>query len=98
MSATEGNDRTVVYDGFSGRELFAAPAEFFDTFPRSGPADDHVAYWRTRVDWRSDRGQWIACLRECGAWDDLQEADDPTLQGRVLWTEGLSTIEERGRS
>lgn len=84
----------TAYDGLSGAALFSAPIDFYQGMPRSGPADHHVAYWRTRVHWLSTRDQWIACLREYGAWDDFETAEDSTLMDRVLWVEGINTREQ----
>lgn len=77
------------HDGESGQLIFSAPEAVFRDQPRSGPADDHVAWCLKHggIRWHAGREAWIASLARTGGWthEELAKADDQTLQGRIVW-------------
>lgn len=76
-----------IEDGFSGTLLARVPRECVEECSTQGRNDEAVDYWVThkRVRWVADDDTLRRSLRECGAWDDLQEADTRTLRSRALW-------------
>ena len=72
-------------DGLSGAEIFTASEEAIADCSASGPVDDAVAYWVSRVEWHADAQTIRESLAECGAWDVRQLADDDENRQRILW-------------
>lgn len=64
---------------------FSVPREAARDCSRPGPADEAVAYWAAkRRSWPS-RESIVRELREYGAWDDLDAADEETIRHRLFW-------------
>lgn len=62
---------------------------------RPGPADAAVAYWVPLVSWDGIDADGIrAELKECGAWDDDELADDDENRARFLWIAAGHASEE----
>ena len=69
----------------------------------SGPCDDDIAYWVTKVAAmaaadRADRGPEPdgirAELKEYGAWDDEELEDDEANMRRLVWIAACNVAEE----
>lgn len=64
---------------------FSVPREAARDCSRPGPADDAVAHWAAkRRSWPA-RESIVRELREYGAWDDLDAADEETIRYRLFW-------------
>lgn len=63
------------------------------------PADEAVAYWATQVKRPAEitPEKLAAELREYGAWDDGELADDDANWRRIIWTAACNIREERDR-
>lgn len=86
------------YDGLSGALLVSFPRACGEDCSTPGqPADESVRYWLTdtRVVWHADNDTLRKSLRECGAWEDLEEADTQTLRSRALWIAACDWREEQ---
>ncbi len=84
-----------LFDGLSGRLIVTVPPEAIDACSHQGACDDDVAHWISRVQWSATRADLVACLRECGAWKDLDTVDTDTLKARALWMLCCDAREER---
>ncbi len=71
------------------------PADCIESCSASGRVDDAVEYWVSKLEFSPPRDLMESYLKEYGAWDDLQTADDDTLAQRVLWT-ACCDIKEQG--
>lgn len=70
-----------------GRFELQIPGKAIEDIFRPGPADSAVAYWATRIK-RPVEATVEAlrtALREYGAWDDEELADDAANWHRVVW-------------
>lgn len=72
--------------------------ECISDIARSGPADAPVAYHVNRADsvaWHNATPDAIrAELKECGAWDAEELADDEANRRRILWVAAWNVAEE----
>lgn len=71
------------------------PADCIETCSASGRNDEAVEYWVQKLSFNPPRDLMARYLKEYGAWDDLDTADDETLAQRVLWT-ACHDIREQG--
>lgn len=70
-----------------GQCLRDIPTDAVNDCTRPGvDATDNVLYWIHKLDFTVPRESAVAYLREFGAWDDLDTADDETIAVRVFWT------------
>ncbi len=83
------------YCGLSGALIVRMPRAAMEECSMSGACDAAVAYWEPRVDWVADAARLRSFLRECGAWDDLDTAEEVTLRERALWV-AANDAAERG--
>jgi hypothetical protein len=62
---------------------------------RPGPADDAVAYWAPRIPRPDTLTPELLrdCLREYGAWEEEQLADDAANWGRAVWSAACNAKE-----
>jgi len=86
--ATKRNARLTCWGGLTGKRIVTAPVECLSDCSSQGSCDDAVAFWvvSNRLEWHATDDELRATLRECGAWDDLETADQLTLRSRALWT------------
>ncbi len=61
------------------------PADAISDCSGPGPADEAVAFWVEELDFSPDPEATRACLREYGAWDTAQLADDEENRHRLFW-------------
>ncbi len=71
------------------------PADCIESCSASGSVDDAVEYWVRKLNFTPPRNHMERYLKEFGAWDALQTADDETLAQRILWT-ACCEIREQG--
>jgi hypothetical protein len=75
------------------------PAECVQECSSQGSVDAAVEYWVNRLHFDEAitpvRDKAIAYLRDYGAWEDLDRADDETLAQRILWT-ACCDVKENG--
>lgn len=71
------------------------PADCIAACSASGRVDDSVEYWVQHLGFSPPRDLMERYLREYGAWDDLQMADDHILAERVMWL-ACCEIREQG--
>lgn len=85
--------RVAYFDRF----MIAMPQEAVNDMSGPGPADDAVRYWEPKI--AREPGvtpeALRAELREYGAWDAEQLADDNANWERILWI-AAGNIRERG--
>lgn len=72
-------------DSASGREVVRLTREQAEQMSHQGQCDADVEYNLDRVVWLADDDQLRSMLKEYGAWDDLETADQSTLRMRALW-------------
>lgn len=78
------------FDGESGRVTLKLTQEHVDSVPRSGAADEVIAYLRTLPEIESqlqaaDMAAVRGHLRGYGAWGDAELADNEASRDRWLW-------------
>lgn len=73
-------------DGSSGREVVRLTREQAHEMSHQGQCYADVEYNLDRVVWLADDERLRSMLKEYGAWDDLETADQSTLRMRALWT------------
>ena len=61
------------------------PGEAIEDCTGPGPADEAVAYWVDKLNFRPDPDAARACLKEYGAWDAAELADNEQNRRRLLW-------------
>lgn len=72
-------------DSASGRPVVKLTRGQAAEMSHQGQCDADVEYNLDRVEWLADDNQLRAMLKEYGAWDDLETADQHTLRMRALW-------------
>jgi len=83
------------FDGSSGAPIVRLSQEAADDCSAPGQdASESCAYWLSRVEWLATADTLRSHLREYGAWDDLDTADEDTLRSRALWVAACDCREE----
>lgn len=75
----------VHMDGESGRETVRLPRECVLQCSGQGAQDANVAHWMPRVDWVADAETIRKTLKQYGAWDAAELADNDANRTRMLW-------------
>ena len=71
----------AVFERFS----VSMPAEAVKACSHSGACDDDVEYWEARVTIDASADDIRAELKEYGAWDADELADDEANRRRIVW-------------
>jgi len=78
--------RTYTYmDGLSGKEIVRMTMGQAEAMSHSGDCEDDVIATMPELEWIGTLDDIRADLKECGAWDDLETADEETLRTRAAW-------------
>ncbi len=74
---------------------FQLPQDAVDECSASGSVDEAVEYWTGKVDLsRVDADKLREELREYGAWDDDELADDAANRRRIVWIGACNVSED----
>lgn len=72
-------------DSASGHAIVRLTREQAEQMSHQGDCAEDVKAHLDRVVWLADDDQLRSMLKEYGAWDDLETADQSTLRMRALW-------------
>lgn len=93
LSEVQADDRTYYYDRFA----ITMAAEQIADCSHQGDCDEDVKFWATEIDRPADcTPESLAKeLREYGAWDDEELADDAANWERIVWITAGNLQEEK---
>lgn len=77
--------RAELGEGMSHYHIEDFPAEAIADCTGPGPADDAVAFWVDECRFHPDPEATRECLREYGAWDEEELADNEANRRRIFW-------------
>jgi len=95
MKATIADNSTALYWASFNRFELRIPGNAVADIAQPGPADEAVSYWAPKID-RPERCTPDALrdeLREYGAWDADELADDAANWRRIVWCAACNVAE-----
>jgi hypothetical protein len=96
---TTTQTRTLKWASFNRFEL-QMPVDAVEACSHSGPCDADVAYWESRIERPASitPEKLAAELKEYGAWDDEELADDAVNWNRIVWLAAGNIKEEQSQA